>query len=390
MREFSAVSPRVDMFLPLSNREGRSNWSELLEIGRSRAQVADRLGYDGVWMGEHHFERDGTDVVPNPVLLGADIAARTERVRICMGAVTLTLWHPLRVAEDLAMLDHFSGGRLEVAFSRGIAASEIVNLNPEADRRGDQTRSKAIFAENLEVVRHAWAKDKFNWKGERHTFPQPGIQYKSAPGAPKREGYTGVNGEMIKMSIAPRPVQQPMPPLWSTTEHVSGFAEAGAAGIGAITWYPTGKYLAELFEAHRRATEEATGASPSTGEGCALLRLTLVAKSDAEAREKFEPALNHYFEFIDRVRGKQVWFDTDEDPDDEKNAGKKPFDLLMERGHLFVGSPQTVVERMEAFGKSHGVRHWLLAQTMPGVSEEAGDQSIELMGKEVLPALRPS
>ncbi len=387
MNDYSADSPRVDLSLKLSNREGRENWSELLAMARGRAQTADALGYHGVWLGEHHFERDGSDVVPNPVMLGADLAARTERMRICMGAVTATVWHPLRLAEDLAMLDHFSRGRLEVAFSRGIAASEIVNLNPEADRRGSQETSKAIWHENLEIVRRAWSEDKFNWQGERHTFPQPGIQYKSAPGAPKREGYTDENGEMVKMSLAPRPLQSPTPPMWSVTETEGGFTEAAEAGLGAITWYPTGKRLRGLLELHRDTVARKTGRKLQLGENCALSRLTLVAKTDAEARERFEPALNDHYEFIYNARKENVWLDEGEDPNDPSLEGVKPFELLMERNHLLVGSPETVVERIKGFGKSHGIRHWLISTTMPGVDPAAADESIELFGQEVLPAL---
>ena len=67
-----------------------------------------------------------------------------------MGAVTLTTWHPLRLAEDLAMLDHFCNGRLDIGLSRGILPIEIINLNPDADR-SNPARSQAIFAENLEI-----------------------------------------------------------------------------------------------------------------------------------------------------------------------------------------------------------------------------------------------
>ena len=379
--------PHIGLRIALSNREGRDNWSELLEMARRRAMVADKLGYDTIWLGEHHFERDGTDVVPNPVMLGADLAARTERTRIGLGAVTLTLWHPLRLAEDLAMLDHFSNGRLEVAFARGIAASEIVNINQEADRRGSQDTSKAIFKENLEIIKRAWTQERFSWTGERHVLPQPGIKYRSAPGAPQRLGYTDADGYMIRMSLAPRPLQSPMPRLWSVSESPSGFQEAAAAGLGGITWYPTGEKLRQIFDVHRQTTAKLTGVTPEPGENCALLRVGLVAGSDAEAREKFEPAINNHFEYITRVRGVEVWLDEGEDPEDERIRDLKPFDLLNERGHLLVGSPDTVAERMLNFGESHGVSNWLLSLTMPGIAPEAADRSIELFGTEVMPAL---
>lgn len=381
------ITPRVDITLALSNREARPDWGDLLERARRRTQLADRLGFGGVWLGEHHFDHDGSDVSPNPIMLGADLAARTEQIRMCMGAVSLTLWHPVRVAEDLAMLDHFSNGRLDVAFARGILPYEIVNINPDANRKNPE-KSKAIFRENLEIVRRAWGMDKFNWQGERYTLPQPGLKYGSAPGAPPRVGYTNAQGEMINISVVPRPRQKPMPRIWSTTENIEGFVEAASSSLGAITWYPTGRRLHEMFAAYQKARAEKTGTAPPLGDGLALLRYGLVARTDAEARALIEPALNDYYRFICSVRGRGVWLDSDDDPEDPRLAEMKPFDLMIARDHLMVGSPQSVAERMLRMMKSHGVAHWLINLAMPGLPSDVAERSIELFGREVLPALR--
>ena len=125
---------KLDLLYALTNRSGELSWHEVLEVTRRHAVMADELGYDRIWLGEHHFDVDGTDASPNPIMLATDLAARTSRIRFGMAAVSLTLWHPLRVAEDLAILDHFSDGRLDVAFGRGILPIEVMNLNPEANR----------------------------------------------------------------------------------------------------------------------------------------------------------------------------------------------------------------------------------------------------------------
>lgn len=372
--------------MPLSNFGGQRSWGELLEMGRERAQLADMLGYSGIWLGEHHFEMDGSDVCPNPVMLGADLAARTERVRICMGAVSLTLWHPLRVAEDLAMLDHFCGGRLDVALSRGIINFEIVNMNPDADRR-NPAQSKAVFSENLAILRRAWTQKCFNWHGDRYTFPQAGFQHHPRPGAPPPEGYVNERGEIVSLSVVPRPVQSPMPGLWATTEGIDGFAGAAEAALGAITWYPTGERLRQTFDAYRQAAARRTGVAPALGENCALLRMALIAPSDAEAREIAELPLTNWYHYINTVRGSAVWLDVGEDPQDERIVRLKPFDLMMERDHLLVGAPESVAERMRRLGRTHGVEHWLVNHGVPGIPRDATDRSIELFAREVIPAL---
>jgi alkanesulfonate monooxygenase SsuD/methylene tetrahydromethanopterin reductase-like flavin-dependent oxidoreductase (luciferase family) len=379
--------PRVDVVLTLNNVGGHKTWAELLEYARRRAQMLDGLGFDGVWIGEHHFDTDSTDACPNPVLLAADLAARTERLRMCMGAVTLTTWHPLRLAEDLAMLDHFCNGRLDIGLSRGILPIEIINLNPDADR-SNPTRSQGIFAENLEILRRAWGEEKFSWQGQHYTIPVPGIRYQQHPGVSIREGYADENGNLIKLSVVPRPLQTPMPRLWAVTNFPAGFVSAAKAGLGGIAWYPSGKRLLNMLEAHRTETAKLTRVTPPLGTNCAILRETFIAPTDAEARTLFEPGLNNLYAFIATVRGKAVWFDEGEDPNDSKFANSKAFDLLMERDHLLVGSPESVTERMLHLEKTHGIQHWLLEGMDGGSTSEAHRlRSLELMAKEVMPAL---
>src|SRR5262245_3822549 len=163
---------RFDLFHVLSNRGRTKPWDELLDETRQRTELGDELGYDGIWLGEHHYDGEGSDQLPNPVMMHADLAARTQRIRLGIAAIGLPLWHPVRLAEDLAMLDHFSKGRVDVAFSRGILPGEIMNINPEADRRNEE-KSRAIFQENLDIVKKAWTEDPFRHHGERFTLPWP-------------------------------------------------------------------------------------------------------------------------------------------------------------------------------------------------------------------------
>src|SRR6478735_6177973 len=107
---------KIDLLYALTNRTREMSWNEVLQAARHHAQLADELGFDRIWLGEHHFDTDGTDAGPNPIMWASDPAARTNRIRLGMAAVSITLWHPIRVAEDLALLDQFSDGRLDVAF----------------------------------------------------------------------------------------------------------------------------------------------------------------------------------------------------------------------------------------------------------------------------------
>ena len=94
-------------------------YDQVMNETREFAQYADQAGFWSIWYTEHHFGHEGYELIANPVLMGADIAARTENIRIGQAANIATFWHPLRLAEDIAQLDQLSGGRVEVGLGRG-------------------------------------------------------------------------------------------------------------------------------------------------------------------------------------------------------------------------------------------------------------------------------
>ena len=137
---------------------------------RRQTILAEELGFEAMWLGEHHFGPYGVGDLPNPILLGADLAARTSRIRIGQMANIAPWWHPIRLAEDLAMLDNMSGGRVEVGFGRGIWPYEGPQFHPNADPRRDR-ENRVLFQETVEIVREIWTNEYFSHQGENYTFP---------------------------------------------------------------------------------------------------------------------------------------------------------------------------------------------------------------------------
>ena len=99
---------------------GAETPADVLDNVREQVVLAEELGYDAVWMGEHHFGPYDLGDLPNPILVGADLAVRTSRIRIGQMANIAPWWHPIRLAEDLAILDNLTRGRVDVGFGRGI------------------------------------------------------------------------------------------------------------------------------------------------------------------------------------------------------------------------------------------------------------------------------
>jgi alkanesulfonate monooxygenase SsuD/methylene tetrahydromethanopterin reductase-like flavin-dependent oxidoreductase (luciferase family) len=373
---------RFDLFHVLTNPDRTRTWTEMLDETRRRVELADELGFDGIWFGEHHFDVAGGDVCPNPVMLAADMAGRTTNIRLGMSAVTLTVWHPIRLAEDLAMLDHFSGGRMDVAFSRGILRGEIINIDPAADRTNEE-QSRAIFAENLEIVKGAWTSDPFSWKGERYQIPQPESKLPGEAFKP----YQDENGHLTGLVVLPQPIQQPMPPLYAVSQATEGFRLAAHQGLGVITSHPTGRKLQGLNDAYREEADK-VGYPPHVGRMCAVVRDFCIADTDEEARRISEPFIQNRFDLIRGVRGIGAWLDTGEDPDDPKLQGMSGFDVMMERDYLLIGAPDSVAKRMVRIGEELGIDHWLLS--MGRMTDEEAERSMHLMAEEVLPAVRPA
>ena len=136
---------------------------------REIAKLLDEAGFTTVWIAEHHFWHDGWHTAPpNPILLNADVAAHTQRIRVGQCGVILPDWHPLRVAENIAMLDQTTKGRVDFGVARGINDRVGIQFNVDADRR-DQKRNYALFKESLEIIIKAWTEEAFSYQGEYYT-----------------------------------------------------------------------------------------------------------------------------------------------------------------------------------------------------------------------------
>jgi alkanesulfonate monooxygenase SsuD/methylene tetrahydromethanopterin reductase-like flavin-dependent oxidoreductase (luciferase family) len=115
--------------------------------------LADELGFDAVWMSEHHFTDDG--LLPSPLIMAAAIAARTRRIKIGTNIIPLPLHHPIRVAEDATVADLISAGRLRLGLGQGYAEEEFAAFGADRSRRG------ALLEEGVQTLRRAWTDPEF-------------------------------------------------------------------------------------------------------------------------------------------------------------------------------------------------------------------------------------
>lgn len=162
---------RFDMRNPDFGADQRSLYDAALDM----AQWADENGFDAIQISEHHGSDDG--YLPSPIVLAAAMAARTRRIRLRMSLIILPFHDPLRVAEDLAVLDIISHGRLDVVVGAGYVPEEFAMFGVELKDRGTLMESK------IAALKKAWSGEKFEYEGR-------------------------------SARVTPTPVQKPHPPLW--------------------------------------------------------------------------------------------------------------------------------------------------------------------------------
>ena len=374
---------KFGIFANLAGPGRHQDFAKVIEEAREQAVYCDQAGFDSIWYTEHHFGHEGYELVPNPILMGADIAAHTKNIRIGQAANIITFWHPLRLAEDIALLDQLSGGRVEVGIGRGLYGREAMNLNQLADPR-DQEKNRALFEETYEILKKALSERFFSHQGEFYQFPAPGLKW-NHPLSPQTDEYMDMEkGEIKKMSIMPPPLQQPHPPLWQVIDTPRSIRWAAEHQVNGIFWMPTVKELKIRFELYRETLSQAKGAPAKLGEGLALVRDCYVAETMEEARRDAEEAVLHTYRWICHWRGLGNMLD----PGEELKPGTElSYEFLHSRNLLF-GTPDYVAEKIQELKEELNVQHLLLWTNHGSLSHEKIMRSTKLFAEEVMPRFK--
>lgn len=347
-----------------------------------QAKFAEQAGFTGIWAAEHHFFWDGwtTPTPTNPLLLGAYLAGQTDRIRIGQCGLAINDWHPIRAAEDAAMLDRMSGGRLDFGIMRGLNNRVNRNFHPEADRR-DAVKANRMMWENLDIIRKAWTGKPFSHSGEFYQLPMPGWIDESSTNTDP--AYYGPDGELRALAVHPTPIQDDGPPVWVMSDSPASHAEAAKRGVNVMSWGRSPRAARESWDAYRDAAPDGSGQ-------VALMRSVCVADTQAEADRVMRPAINGLFAKIGYSKnpawGRKGMLASDEElTDDMLNCDW--YDYLTQIKWAIVGTPDSVAEDFlelrETIGLEHLVQYWAVAE----VTRDQVRRSQELFAGKVLPQL---
>ncbi len=238
------------------------------------AQLADELGYDALWMAEHHFQREGYECIPNIILLATHLAGLTRRLRFGCGFNVLPAWHPLRLAEDFATADTLTGGRVIFGIGRGYHTREVETFGAPML---DSDANRALFEEQFEIIMQAFESKSFSHHGQNYTIP-PSVPYR---------GY-----QLEEITLVPRPVNRPVE-VWQPLVSGSprGIDFMARNGIKGVISASAETFVARWTRAYRDASAE-YGRDLQLGQNLALGYRFYIAetaqKAMSEARKYFE------------------------------------------------------------------------------------------------------
>jgi alkanesulfonate monooxygenase SsuD/methylene tetrahydromethanopterin reductase-like flavin-dependent oxidoreductase (luciferase family) len=379
---------KVGYFCNPSNPDHVRPYRDILNDVRDLAAFCERSAFHSIWFAEHHFSIWGREVLPNPLMMGVDIAARTERIRIGLAAAIITFWHPLRLAEDLALLDQLSDGRLELGVGRGNYGLEGTNLNPMADPRNPEQNFQ-VFADTVQILKKAFSQRIFSHKGTKYTYPAPGFQWDRAHPVDDAAYIDAETRELINMSVFPRPLQQPTPPMWQVVDSPLAVEFAAKNDMGVIMWRPPVSMLKERFRLYKETASAATGTDVPFGNRTSIMRDTFIAETMDEARELAGKYVMRYLNWSN-WRGPKIYLAPDEQlPEDEEAALKKSltYDFVHDRSLLF-GTPEHVAEKIDELQSELNIEQLLINSSFVGMPHELTMRSMRLFADKVMPRIR--
>ena len=328
--------------------------AEVYENHAQQVILAEELGFHSAWLAEHHFTRYGLG--SSPLVIGANILARTSKIRLGTAVLVPPLHHPVRLAEEVAVLDVLSGGRVDVGFGRGGPGYEFRGYNV------DHTESQERFQEGIRVIQGLWATPGFSYQGKY-------IQLDQA-------------------NLVPPPAQQPHPPIYIAATRTQATLEF-VVSTGHPTIVGNVQDTDDALDLCRRFTElsrEAGHCVPLSA--IPFFRYIHVAPTEAEARRNTLEPLNWVLDVIQWrrtfQRGSEVYQSLD---DWRRDRAELPlsYDHLYQK-RAIIGTPEQCVAKIQALRQA-GIEFFGGNFAFGGLADRKVKASMELFAREVMPQL---
>ena len=338
------------------------------------ARTADSLGFDTMWLTEHHFQYEGYEVLPNLILFGQHLASQTKNLRLGQMFNVVPQWNPLRLAEDFAIADIITGGRMEFGVGRGTVPREAwplgtVVASGDNDMSAEHDKiNRQIFEESLEIIKRAWTNERFSFKGEHFTLPAEDI--------PDR------GSNVDDLTLIPRPqrsidIFQPVTSP-ETIEYVP------RAGHKAVYWLQNADSQLDKWNRFAKIRDD-MGKPVAPGDDRCLVLNVHVGKTREAAMKKGKPGHDEFCRFL-APYGR---FSSYRNPDGSKVA----FDHCptvqesIDQKIQAIGSVDDVVDTIGFWRDLLDLKHLIIFFDFPGLTRQEMKDQLHMVAEEVMPKL---
>ena len=338
------------------------------------ARTADSLGFDTMWLTEHHFQYEGYEVLPNLILFGQHLASQTKNLRLGQMFNVVPQWNPLRLAEDFAIADIITGGRMEFGVGRGTVPREAwplgtVVASGDNDMSAEHDKiNRQIFEESLEIIKRAWTNERFSFKGEHFTLPAEDI--------PDR------GSNVDDLTLIPRPQRsiEIFQPVTSpeTIEYVP------RAGHKAVYWLQNADSQLDKWNRFAKIRDD-MGKPVAPGDDRCLVLNVHVGKTREAAMKKGKPGHDEFCRFL-APYGR---FSSYRNPDGSKVA----FDHCpsvqesIDQKIQAIGSVDDVVDTIGFWRDLLDLKHLIIFFDFPGLTRQEMKDQLHMVAEEVMPKL---
>ncbi len=335
------------------------------------AKHLEHHGYNEFWMAEHHFQPEGYEGIPNLLMLSLYLATQTERLKYGCGFNITPMWHPLRLAEDFAMADILTKGRVLFGVGRGYHTREVETFDsPMLD--GDANRE--LFEEQVEVIIKAFREESFSHEGKHYRIPA-------------RVPYRGYMLE--KLSLVPRPVNQPVevwqPLVSGNPRGIDFMARMGIKPLISATPEPRIKERVEMFQ----QAAASYGRELGWGEDVALGYRFFIAETREKAIKQARPYFEEAMKFaaplgLTALSPEQI--ETVANIHTTRGVALPTLEEAVENHTWLCGPPETIIEHFKKVEEDYpGVERINVGAVM-GMPLEVFKDQLTMFAEEVMPA----
>jgi alkanesulfonate monooxygenase SsuD/methylene tetrahydromethanopterin reductase-like flavin-dependent oxidoreductase (luciferase family) len=351
---------KFGFFLGMHYRDVDRPYGELLNNSLEIAIRAEELGYDAIFIPEHHFINYIT--LPSALQFATKIAAHTKRIRLITAVLVLPYYHPLALAEEIAETDWLTDGRLEIGVARGANKYEFLRLGIPYEK------SREMYQESLQIMLNSWTHDDYAYQGEFYRFPPT--------------------------TTLPRPMQKPYPPVWISAQSEVGVRTVAKLGVNLQTSPNFGCFapyedLVSLMDDFNQAQVASGHPRPEVG----LLRRVFIAESEKDALEHLDDLMTHwrmYMAFYEARADRRLDVRVDLADTPVIRGAVQPASLELDLSSVYetfddpiITTPEKAVARIKKY-EQLGVTY-MMTNSAFGQPHQDTMRSLELFAKEVMP-----